>query len=99
METQIEIWPTNPTPGQRGGQGEGLYDMHALPVSRGDEVVQPDPDPPRKARPALSCTECGEAAPELFIVRPDEELCAGCLTPEDLIRYPEQARKLFGGAR
>lgn len=99
METQIEIWPTNPASGQRSGQGEGLYDMHSKPLPGGDEELQPDPNPPRKARPALHCSQCGKSAPELFIVRPDEELCAGCLTPEDLIRYPEQARKLFGGAR
>lgn len=47
----------------------------------------------------LICTECGRPAKELYIVRPDEEICEGCLTPEDLIRYPEQARNLFGEGR
>lgn len=42
----------------------------------------------------MTCTECGKPAKELYIVRPEEEICESCLTPEDLIRYPEQARKL-----
>lgn len=42
----------------------------------------------------LICTECGRPAKELYIVRPDEEICEQCLTPEDVARYPEFAAKL-----
>jgi len=52
-------------------------------------MLQPDPDSPRKARPALHCSECGKPAPELYIVRVGQEICIRCVKPSEVARYPE----------
>lgn len=92
MQTQIEIWPQNSNPPKRDRAGEGLHDLHSEPMPGRDAVLQSDQNHARKA--CLTCSECNQTAKELYIVRPDEAICAGCLTPEDVARYPEFAERL-----
>lgn len=94
METQIEIWAPNSNPPQRDRASEGLHNMHSEPMPRGNAVLQSDQNHSRKARPSLRCSECGKAAAELYIVRIEGEVCERCLTPEDVVRYPEFARQI-----